>query len=200
MTQFPFKDQIVEEIKLNSLRERKIYLIEEFDRESTFKVIRALDKITSIDVREGKKPEESEPIWLLIDSYGGCLHSCFNLISTIRKYQNKGWRINTVAMRTMSAGFFTFMTGTKRYVLELASLMVHDQRAFEYGYKTMRDKRIELAEWEKEWARLKKLVIEYTDITEEELEWHVERRLDWNMDAEEAIEKNVADVIDDIVW
>lgn len=200
MTQFPFKDQIVEEIKLNSLRERKIYLIEEFDRESTFKAIRALDKITSIDIREGKKPEESEPIWLLIDSYGGCIHSCFNLISTIRKYQKRGWRINTVAMRAMSAGFFTFMTGTKRYILELASLMVHDQRAFEYGYKTMRDKRVELAEWEKEWSRLKKLVVEYTDITEEELEWYVERRLDWYMDAEEAIEKNVADIIDDIVW
>lgn len=194
------KDQMVQEIIINAqINERKIYLIEEFDRESTFKTIRALDRITSIDIQNGVTPEDAEPIWLIIDSYGGCLHSCFNLISVVRKYQKHGWKINTVAMRAMSAGFFTFMIGTKRYVYELASLMVHDQRAFEYGYKTVRDKRVELVEWEKNWKQLKDLVTEYTNITESQLEWYVERSLDWDMNAKEAIELGVADVIDHII-
>lgn len=200
MTNMIYKDPVISEILINAQQnERKIYMIEEFNRESTFKVIRALDKITSIDIENGISPKNSEPIWLVIDSYGGCLHSCFNLASVIRKYKKAGWVINTVGMRAMSAGFYILMMGSNRYAYELGSFMVHDQRAFEYGYKTVRDKRVELKEWEKEWARLKSLIFEYTDITDEEIEWYVERGLDWNMDANEMILKGVIDYVDEIL-
>lgn len=196
MLEYKFKDQIIEEIKINAQRERKIYLIEEFDRESIFKVIRALDKITSNDIRSGIKPEDAQPIWLFEDSYGGCLHSCFALISTMKRYQKLGWKINAVAMgRNQSASFFAFICANKRYALELCSHMVHDQRAFEYGYKTVRDKRVELEEWEKEWQRLKDIVTEHTFITEEQLEWYVERRRDWDMTTQEAIELGACDFV-----
>jgi hypothetical protein len=45
-----FRDSILEEMKINACSERKLYLIEEFDRESVFKIIRRLDKIVSLDI------------------------------------------------------------------------------------------------------------------------------------------------------
>lgn len=191
-----FKDSILEEIKINACKERKLYMVEEFDRESCLKIIRRLDKIIDLDIRQNIAPEDSEDINIYIDSYGGCLHSCFGLISVVRKYQKLGYKINTIAMgRAMSAGLYLLLVGTKRYAYELSSLMIHDQRAFEYGYKTVRDKRVELKEWEKEWSRLKDLIFEYSDITDEQIEWYVERALDWNMTTEEAIKLNVIDYL-----
>jgi len=198
MTQFlQTRDPIIQDILLNAQQfERKVYIIEEFDRESIFKVIRAIEKIVEVDSFDEIKPEDAEPIWLMLDSYGGCLHSCFGLISTIRRFQKIGYKFYTVDMaRSMSASFYVAMTGDKRFAYELSSLMVHDQRAFEYGYKTVRDKRVELKEWEKEWNILIELVEEYTLITREQLEWYVERGLDWNMTSQEAIELGVIDEI-----
>jgi len=191
-----FKDSIIEEIKINACNERKVYLIEEFDRESIFKIIRRIDKIINTDIKKGISPKDAEPITIYIDSYGGCLLSCFGIISVMRSYQKQGWTINTVGMsRTMSAGFYLLLCGNRRSVYELCSLMVHDQRAFEYGYKTVRDKRVELQEWEKEWNKLISIVEEYSLITREQLEWYVERARDWNMDAQEALELGVIDEI-----
>jgi len=191
-----YKDHIIEEIKLNCLSERKVYMIEEYNEESVFKVVRHLDKIIMMDIERGIKSKDTEDINLFIDSYGGNLHDFYFLASAIRRYQKLGWRINTIGMgKTMSAGFFTLIIGSKRYAYEFCTLLCHDQRAFEYGYKTVRDKRVELKDWEKEWNTLKYLVKEYTDITEEQLEWYVERGLDWKMNTVEALELGVIDEI-----
>lgn len=197
MTNMIYKDTIISEIIINAQQnERKVYLIEEFTRESVFKAIRAIEKIVEKDVYDGIKPEDSEPIWLMFDSYGGCLLSSFGYISTIRRFQRMGYRFYSVSMaRSMSASFYTAMCCDKRYAYEFSSLMVHDQRAFEYGYKTVRDKRVELEQWEKEWNKLVELVEEYTSITREQLEWYVERKLDWDMDTKEALELGVIDEI-----
>ena len=193
---FKYKDPIIEEIKLNCLLERKVYMIEEYNEESVFKVARHLDKITMIDTEKGIEPKNAKPIYLFIDSYGGNLHDFYFLASVIKRYQKLGWEINTVSMgKAMSAGFFTLILGNNRYSYEYSTLLCHDQRAFECGYKTVVDKRIELQEWEDEWNTLKSLVIEHTLITDEQLEWYVERGRDWKMNTKVALELGVIDAI-----
>jgi ATP-dependent protease ClpP protease subunit len=191
-----YKDMVIEEMKNNAVSERKLYLIEEFERESIFKIIRRLDRIIAKDRKEGIAPEDAERITIYIDSNGGCLDSCYGLISVMKSYQKLGYKIDTVAMgRCRSAGFYTLICGTRRYSYQYNGIMVHDQRAFEYGYKTVRDKRVELKEWEKEWKRLISLIEEHTLITEEQIEWYVERGRDWDMFSDEALTLGCIDEI-----
>lgn len=187
---------IIDQIKEYELRYRKVYVNTEFTRESIFIILNQIDDIIRADKINNVKKDKLEPIHIYIDSYGGCLHSYFMLASKIRELQKRGYKFYTYSMgRCMSAGFYTLILGDKRFAQEYTSLMVHDQRAFEYGYRTVRDKRIEVKQWEKEWNRLKNIIFEYTDITDEEIEFYVERGLDWDMDANEALKLNVVDEI-----
>ena len=187
---------IIDQIKEYELRYKKVYINNEFTRESVFVIMNQIDDIVRLDKLYEIEIKDLEPIKIYIDSYGGCLHSYFMLASRIRELQKKGYKFHMYSMgRCMSAGFYTLILGDKRFAQEYTSLMVHDQRAFEYGYKTVRDKRIEVKQWEKEWNRLKAIIFEYTDIKESDIEFYVERGLDWDMDANEALKLNVVDEI-----
>ena len=60
-------DRTIDEMRINSAFRRKIYLCEEIDRESIFKVIYYLDRLKELDAKSGTK----EPIEIVLDTYGG---------------------------------------------------------------------------------------------------------------------------------
>ena len=95
----------------------------------------------------------------------------------------------------MSGGFFIFITGNHRSCQEFAEFMCHDQRMVVYDLVTMGTLRDMFAEWSKQWKVLKEIVMEYTDITDEQLESYASRKEDWFISANEAIKLKVADEI-----
>jgi len=192
--QYEVQDNVVLQMRLNALKERKIYFLEEFYTESVFKTIRHIEQIIKSDVKKGLAPIQSEPIWIYFESPGGSLIACMSLISTIRQYQRQGYKFHGVAMgMCASAALFSFMCCDLRIAQEFSQLILHDQRCMEHGLKTVRDKRREYEEWEKEWKVLKSLIMEYTIIPEKLIEDYVEKGLDFVLNTQEAIEYGLVD-------
>lgn len=191
------RDSSLDEIFLKkAVNERRVYLNCEIDRTTITKTKFMIDKILLIDRMAGKSPRECEPITLVINSYGGEVYATLDMISYIRRLQRQKYIVNTMCESiAMSGGFFIFITGNHRSCQEFAEFMCHDQRMVVYDLVTMGTLRDMFAEWSKQWKVLKEIVMEYTDITDEQLESYVSRKEDWFISANEAIKLKVADEI-----
>ena len=191
------KDSSLDEVFLKkAVNERRVYLNCEIDRTTVTKTKFMIDKILLIDRMAGKSPRECEPITLVINSYGGEVHATLDMISYIRRLQRQNFVINTECESiAMSGGFFIFITGNHRSCQEFAEFMCHDQRMVVYDLVTMGSLRDMFAEWSKQWKVLKDIIIEYTDITDEEIEKYVSRKEDWYITAKEAKSLKIVDQI-----
>lgn len=133
--------------------------------------------------------EERVPIKIYIDSPGGDLIATFTMINSIRMSKTPVWTINIGA--AYSGGFFTFIAGHKRFAYPLASFLFHEGSTGTSGdagkFRNFADF------YKKELDNLKKIVLEYTDITEEDYEKHIND--DWWFTAEEALEYSICDEI-----
>lgn len=77
------------------------------------------------DEAKGIKPEDREPVIMLISSYGGDLHVCYAMIAAMKTYAG---RIITVNMGcAYSAAALIFINGTKgyRFCMPYSSLLIH---------------------------------------------------------------------------
>ena len=191
------RDSSLDEVFLKkAVNERRVYLNCEIDRTTITKTKFMIDKILLIDRMAGKSPRECEPITLVINSYGGEVYATLDMISYIRRLQRQKYIVNTMCESiAMSGGFFIFITGNHRSCQEFAEFMCHDQRMVVYDLVTMGTLRDMFAEWSKQWKVLKEIVMEYTDITDEQLESYASRKEDWFISANEAIKLKVADEI-----
>ena len=141
------------------------------------------------DEQDGIPVEERVPIKIYIDSPGGDLIATFTMINSIRMAKTPVWTINIGA--AYSGGFFTFIAGHKRFAYPLASFLFHEGSTGTSGdagkFRNFADF------YKKELDNLKKVVLEYTDITEEDYEKHIND--DWWFTAEEALEYGICDEI-----
>ena len=141
------------------------------------------------DEQDGIPVEERVPIKIYIDSLGGDLIATFTMINSIRMSKTPVWTINIGA--AYSGGFFTFIAGHKRFAYPLASFLFHEGSTGTSGdagkFRNFADF------YKKELDNLKKVVLEYTDITEEDYEKHIND--DWWFTAEEALEYGICDEI-----
>ena len=191
------RDSSLDEVFLKkAVNERRVYLNCEIDRTTITKTKFMIDKILLIDRMAGKSPRECEPITLVINSYGGDVYATLDMISYIRRLQRNSYVVNTECESiAMSGGFFIFITGNHRSCQEFAEFMCHDQRMVVYDLVTMGSLRDMFAEWSKQWKVLKDIIIEYTDITDEEIEKYVSRKEDWYITAKEAESLKIVDQI-----
>lgn len=141
------------------------------------------------DEQDGIPVEERTPIKIYIDSPGGDLIATFTMINSIRMSKTPVWTINIGA--AYSGGFFTFIAGHKRFAYPLSSFLFHEGSTGTSGdagkFRNFADF------YKKELDNLKKVVLEYTDITEEDYEKHIND--DWWFTAEEALEYGICDEI-----
>ena len=141
------------------------------------------------DEQDGIPVEERVPIKIYIDSPGGDLVATFTMINSIRMSKTPVWTINIGA--AYSGGFFTFIAGHKRFAYPLASFLFHEGSTGTSGdagkFRNFADF------YKKELDNLKKVVLEYTDITEEDYEKHIND--DWWFTAEEALKYGICDEI-----
>jgi ATP-dependent Clp protease protease subunit len=141
------------------------------------------------DEQDGIPVEERVPIKIYIDSPGGDLIATFTMINSIRMSKTPVWTINIGA--AYSGGFFTFIAGHKRFAYPLASFLFHEGSTGTSGdagkFRNFADF------YKKELDNLKRVVLEYTDITEEDYEKHIND--DWWFTAEEALEYGICDEI-----
>jgi ATP-dependent Clp protease, protease subunit len=186
-----YPDRFLEEMKINSaLRDRRIFISEEVDRESMFKACYLLDRLVELDRVEDKK----RSIEIVLDSYGGVIYHGLALISKIESLKDLGYKIiitcNSVAM---SMGFMILLCGSERRALRHARIMCHQPSSATWG--TLQDQEESVEETRVLWDKMKELITKYTKITDEQLEDIKARKYDWFFWSDEALELGVIDRI-----
>lgn len=188
---YVYPDRILEEMKVNAaLRDRRIFINEEIDRESMFKACYLLDRLVELD----KKSATKESIEFVIDSYGGHIYHGLSLISKMESLRKQGYEIiTTVNSVAMSMAFVILLCGSKRRGLEHSRIMCHQPSSGTWG--TLQEMEESLEETIELWNRMKQLIIKYTKITDEQLEDIKTRKYDWFMWSDEALKLGVIDEI-----
>ncbi|MGM7720506.1 ATP-dependent Clp protease proteolytic subunit [Metabacillus sp. Hm71] len=188
---YVYPDRFLEEMKINSaMRDRRIFISEEVDRESMFKACYLLDRLVYIDKQEGTKKD----IEIVLDSYGGHCYHGLALISKMISMRENGYRIiTTVNSVAMSMGFMILLCGSFRQGLRHSRIMCHQPSSATWG--TLQEQIESVEETNAIWDRMKELITKYTKITYEQLEDITKRKYDWFMWSEEALELGVIDKV-----
>ena len=184
-------DNILNEMILQDcLKNRRIHLTEEVDRESIFKVLYFLRKLENLDSKTGEKL----PITIVVDSFGGLCYSCLSLCSKISEMKNNSYEINIeITGVAMSAASIIACVGSKRGMYKYATIMIHSILSGTYG--KLQDMREDMEETERLWKILCDIYKENTKITQEQLDDIVKRKHDWFLSAEECLELGIIDYI-----
>lgn len=133
--------------------------------------------------------EERVPIKILLHTYGGSLDACWSFINVIKLSKTP---IHIVNMGICaSAGFLIFLAGTKRYAMPGSNFLLHEGQIRMEGQTT---KVLEnLDDVKKTEKTIETFVLENTKIDKKN--YTKNRKKEWWMKAEEALELGVADEI-----
>jgi ATP-dependent Clp protease protease subunit len=193
-----FKDNLIEEMKLNSaLKRRTIYITEDINDDIMFKVDYMIDRIIRADeelIKKGKitKPE---PIKLIINSYGGSIYDGLGLISKIEYLQEeKGYEFHgEVPAYAMSMGSSLLSICKKRVARRYATILYHTPLSGTHG--SLSDMQTSMDEVHRLWRLMKTISMKHTNMTEEFLDSMYDKNKDFYMTVEEAMEYGVIDEI-----
>jgi ATP-dependent Clp protease protease subunit len=116
-------DKLIKLRKLDDLIDSPIVVyVNKFDEDSAKKF--------SDDMRNAHNTKQSI-IPIVIDSYGGYIYSLLSMITTI---ENSQIPVVTICQgKAMSCGSVLFSCGTKRYMDNNATLMIHDASGMSWG-------------------------------------------------------------------
>lgn len=158
---------------------KEIILINEDDRE--------LEKLYKIYDLEYKP----KPIEIFIDSYGGYVYQVFGLVGIMEKSITPIHTICTGA--AMSYGFIMLIHGHKRFCYEHGTPLYHQVSSGVDG--KVQDMEEELKEVNRLQNKLEEMTIRKTKISKSALAENRKNKVDWFMDAKEALELKVVDEI-----
>lgn len=134
--------------------------------------------------------ETGQPVIpIVIDTYGGSVYGCLNMIEIMQKATLPIYTINTG--KAMSAGAILFAMGEKRYMSKNATLMIHEASNFTFG--KVEELKADVYETERLNKLIFKLITEncnknenyFLDII------HKKSHAEWYMDAKEAKKHNL---------
>jgi len=183
--------QLIQEMKISSaLKNRRIYLSNEVDRETIFEVIYFLDRLRDLDFKNNTK----EDIEIIVDSYGGMIYHGNALLSKIEQLKDEGYKIiTTVSGVAMSMGFIIGICSSYRVGYRHSTYLAHQPSSSSWG--TLKDMEDSVEETNRLWIEMKEVIKKYTKITEEELEKMKKEKRDWIFNAEEALKYGILDKI-----
>lgn len=188
------QDPIYDEMITNkALKERTLILNDYVDVESIYKISYYMDRIKRQDDSKNL-PKEDRIIIIELSSGGGSITDGNFLMGKIEKFKEEyGYKIITrVNGYAYSMAFMIFIMGTEREIYRYSDVMIHDAATGMNGYMKA-DEINDLNEWfKRDWIKTKKIIIEKTKITDEQLEDMKARKLDWFMESDEALKLGVA--------
>lgn len=151
---------------------------------------KAKDVITNILSLEAKDP--TKDILLIIDSYGGYIHSLMAIHDVI-KHVTRCDIITLGIGKQMSCAQMLLMSGTKgkRFVTPNSRILMHQLSSGTFGKLSEMD--IDIVESRKVQEILEKLVVKYTKLSRAKIKELM--RIDSYISAEEALEMGMIDGI-----
>lgn len=185
-------NEMIEDIAKN---DRTVAMIEEFTRESCFKLIKRINDIVKADDSVNKPMNKREPIKIIISSYGGCVLSYMGVASVIERLVERGYTIHThLESMAMSAGFYLLMLGNKRTANRYGIGLIHTLQS-EIQYNPIQSVKENMQYCETMQRMIEQLTLKHTKFTQKELDEIRKCKLDKFMTAEELLEKSVIDEI-----
>jgi ATP-dependent protease ClpP protease subunit len=192
-------------IRIHQLKEkecldkRTIWLDESIDGDTEYMVLKMFDRIVGMDIKAKISPENSEPILLKISSYGGAVNASLSIISKIESLKKLKYRIYGYAYgKCMSGAFKIFISTSRRFAQPTTDLLCHMPNHGEYGgFYTMEDDKRRYTSSKRSWDRCKKVILKYTNLTDEMLEEAVGKNEDMSFWADESIEQNMG-IVDEL--
>jgi ATP-dependent Clp protease protease subunit len=193
--EYVMADRIIEEMKVQTaMRDRRIYLETEVDRESIFKCVYYMQRLKDMDDAKDIPIKKRKSIEIIIDSYGGAIYHGNSLISKIEEFKEFGYEIiTTVQSVAMSMGFMILVSGSKRRAQRYASILFHQPSSGSRG--TLQLMQDDLKETERLWELMKVITKKNTKLTEEYLEEVKDRNRDIIFNPQEALDAGIIDEI-----
>lgn len=184
-------EQLSISINEETTSERRIYLTGVFDESKIQGIIQEIFDKNEEDTKGEKEVVGfvRKPIELHINSPGGSVYECIGLINVMEHSKTP---IHTyVWTKAMSAGFWTFISGHKRFVHPRASLMVHDMAYGAMGkHAVIKD---EVEQSDALWSILEDIILDKTKITKKKIDKMLEKKQDWHLLGKEAVKYGIAD-------
>jgi ATP-dependent Clp protease protease subunit len=173
-----------------SIPQRKIYLCDDIDDETAYQFLTYVNKLLEFDERMGTK----QPIEILINSNGGSVEQGFSIISIIHNLEQSGYEVITTNIgAAYSMGFLIAICGTKRKCYKYSRYMVHDISSGAIGKRQAMIEDID--ECNALMEIINSLIIEKTNLTEEQLKYWLERKQDKYFSPKDALELGIVDEI-----
>jgi len=184
-------------INLPQPKKRNLYLAEQVDQKSINDLSKAIIDINDHDAYLTKIYDAHDliytpkPIKIFIDSYGGYVYQCFGLLGIIKASKVP---IHTIVTGcAMSCGFLISIAGHRRFGYEKSTYLYHQVSSGAIGtVKEMEDEMVES-------IRLQDLIeehtLEYTSITEKQLDKVYREKTDWIFNSKKALKLSVIDEI-----
>lgn len=169
---------------------RVFFLSDRIDNESVgklcFDIINILEKDDEEEIE--KKSFTRKPIKLYINSGGGEAHDMWAVIDILLHSKTP---VHTyVTGYAMSAALKIFLAGSKRYVSKHSTLLYHQMWVERGGlYQDLVDVRPEVDRMQNE---IEQYVLERTNVTEQKLKEIREKKVDWFIHCNEALEYGFA--------
>jgi ATP-dependent Clp protease protease subunit len=176
---------------------RNLYLPEQVNQESMNKLTKAIIEINDSDeyLRKLYALHGIEltpaPIKMYIDSYGGAVYQCFGLLGVMEKSVTPIHTIVTGA--AMSCGFMILISGHKRFGYELSTPLYHQVST---GFRgKIQDMEESLQETKRLQKKIEDITLKKTSISRKKLNEILKQKVDWYMNAKEALDLGVIDEI-----
>ena len=146
---------------------------------------------------KGKPKEERKPIWIYLFNYGGSLDVMWSFVDIIAASQTPVYTVNMGYCA--SAAAIIFVSGHKRFMMPLASVMIHKGSAQIAGDA---QKVLDQADsYKKEIKKMRDFIASHTSIPARTLS--SKQNNDWEIDSKYCLDHKVCDVVveslDDII-
>lgn len=189
----PMKSNVIEEMQINSaMFRRTIYLQEDVNDESAFKVIYFLNKIREKDKKRGDGKKDD--ITLVIDSRGGSILAGLSIIGLIESMIEEGYNIISITTKfNFSMGSAISQICSTRLAYRYATFLYHQPSSFTGG--TLGDMETSVKETQRMWDLMKKITMKYTNFTEAQLDEIKMKKEDLYLSTEEALKYGIIDRI-----
>lgn len=173
------------------IENNRIYFYSEIEREKILKLNKELKKMDNNHISDCQTlgVKELTPIYLHINSGGGCIFSGFSGMDNI--LQCKSDVITIVDGICASAATYLSIVGKKRLIFEHSFMMIHQiQSSFWGKYEELKDETRNLDKYMK---LLKNVYIEYTKLPEQKINEILKR--DLMFDAKQCLKYGLVDEI-----
>ena len=173
-----------------AVNQRKILINENITENTAMEVLYYLSKIKSIDEQLGTKDD----IEIYIDTNGGEVFAAFSVVDMIEQMKKDGYNIITINMaKAFSAGFLIVLSGSIRKAFSRSRYMLHDVSYATWGKTQQMREDIEETEIIRDMCF--ELIQKYCNISEEQIKYWIDRKVDKFFSAKEMLELKGVDEI-----